>query len=82
MYLDINRRKDIGVQIFLMGDFNDFVIDAYFSLIKPVVNQETYCGTSFQYRAITTGNNKKGDTIDFIWVTPGITIVLGGYIQL
>ena len=45
MYLDIKRHKDIGDQIFLMDDLKDFKREAYFSLIKPVVNQEPYCGT-------------------------------------
>ena len=45
MYLDIKRHKEIGDQIVIMGDLNYFGREAYFSLIKPVVNQEPYWGT-------------------------------------
>ena len=51
MNLDIKRHKDIGDQIFLMDDLKDFGREAYFSLIKPVVNQEPYCGTSLLSQA-------------------------------
>ena len=51
MYLDIKRHKDIGHQIVLMGDLNNFGREAYFILIKPVVNQEPYCGTSLLIQA-------------------------------
>ena len=51
MYLDIKRHKDIGDQIVLMGDLNDFIREEYFSLIKPVVNHEPYCGTSLLIKA-------------------------------
>ena len=44
MYLDTKRHKDIG-------DLNDFGIEEYFSLIKPVTNQEPYCGTSLLIQA-------------------------------
>ena len=56
MYLDIKRRKDIGGKIFLMGDLKDFGREAYFSIIKPVVNQEPYCGTSM---LVQTNNHQK-----------------------
>ena len=51
MFLDINRHKDIGDQIFLMGDLNNFGREAYSSVIKPVVNQEPYYGTSLLIQA-------------------------------
>ena len=51
MYLDITRHKDISDQIVLLGDLNDFGREAYFSLIKPVVNQEPYGGTSLLIQA-------------------------------
>ena len=45
MDLDTKRRKDIGDQVFLMDDLKDFGRQAYFSIIKPVVNKEPYCAT-------------------------------------
>ena len=51
MYLDITRHKDISDQIVLLGDLKDFGREAYFGLIKPVVNQEPYCGTSLLIQA-------------------------------
>ena len=36
----------------------------------------------FYYRLITTINNKEVNVIDVIWVTTGISIVLGSYIKL
>ena len=51
MYLYIKIHKDIGDQIVLMGDLNNFGREEYFSLIKPVVNKEPYCGTSFLIQA-------------------------------
>ena len=46
MYLEIKGHKDISDQIVIMGDLNYFGRESYFSLIKTVVNQEPYCGTS------------------------------------
>ena len=51
MYLDIRRHKDISDQIVIMVNPNEFGREAYFSLIKPVVNQVPYCGTSLLIHA-------------------------------
>ena len=51
MYLDIKRHKDIGDQIFIMGDLKDLGREAHFSLIKPVVNPEPYFVTSLLIKA-------------------------------